>query len=498
MISRASNLRNMLLKVGSYSLDPQFEVSPSTVLVDGELNALIIKATNWNRAEMLKMLQQYDRQIPEIKISYRVLEIYAENDDRIGVDFQSWKNNEGVDLFSTGAEFSRNWGTFFTSGVQKTGKNNLSYWNFNPKWNTRYLDFMTSIGKAKCMAQGSIVAQNRKTSTIQVNSGFFYDRTYYIAGATSIAEGCSEFAYTEPNPDTILRESLAKMFTAQDLQDIYTDLGIASYLTPAGYTMRVMGTQTGTNVYYDAIASATKTKYETQGMDLPDSYYNSLTSAFSKFFTGYVKADGTPVSGAYYNTNWDNSNAAPGIIHGWLQYPMVVDGFRFDLRVTPVVTGQAAQLKFDMDSISLLGWNSDGSARTTKTSSATTVQVNYGANDFVIGGLRKSEAVRSTAGLPFFKDLPVIGRVFSTESESIKQSQLVLIAHVDYSASDDFAGADIRENIGKIAHGVNEGMNSRVGNMFFQQYGLDHDRADRVERLDHIGKKINDDYKEIK
>lgn len=498
VISRASNLRNMLIKVGSYSLDPEFEVSPSTVLVDGELNALIIKTTKWNRDEMLKMLSQYDRQIPEVKISYRVLEIYAENDDRIGVDFQSWKNNEGVDLFSTGATLSRNWGTFFTSGIQETGKNSLSYWNFNPKWNTRYLDFMTSIGKAKCMAQGSIVVQNRKTSTIQVNSGFFYDRTYYIAGATSIAEGCSEFAYTEPNPDTILRESLAKMFTAQDLQDIYTDLGITSAITPAGYTMRVMGTQTGTNVYYDAVAPATKTRNEAMGISMPDSYYNSLTSAFSKYFTGYVKADGTPVSGAYYNTNWDNANAAPGIIHGWLQYPMVVDGFRFDLKVTPVVTGKAAQLKFDMESISLLGWNSDGSARTSKTANATTVQINYGANDFVIGGLRKSEAVRSNAGLPFFKDLPIIGRLFSTENESIKQSQLVLIAHVDYSASDDFAGADIRENLGKITHGVNDGMNSRVGNMFFQQYGLDHDRADRVERLDHVGKKINDDYKEIR
>ena len=41
-------------------------------------------------------------------------------------------------------------------------------------------------------------------------------------------------------------------------------------------------------------------------------------------------------------------------------------------------------------------------------------------------------------------------------------------------------------------------MTSRVGNMFFQQYGLDEDRSDRVERLDRVGNFINDDYEEMK
>ena len=107
-ISRASNLRDMLMKVGSSELDPQFAVAPGTVTVDAELNALVVKANKWNWQDMLAMLKQYDRAIPEFKVTYRVLEIYAENDDRIGVDFQSWKNNEGVDLFSAGMINRRN------------------------------------------------------------------------------------------------------------------------------------------------------------------------------------------------------------------------------------------------------------------------------------------------------------------------------------------------------------------------------------------------------
>ena len=564
-ISRASNLRDMLLKVGSSSLDPQFEIAPGTITVDAELNALVIKASKWNWNDMLSMLKQYDRPIPEFKVTYRVIEIFAENDDRIGVDFQSWKNNEGVDLFSTGVIARRNWGTFFSSAIEGNGSSRTSYWNFNPKWNTRYLDFMTSIGKAKCLAQGEIVVQNRQTSAIQVNSGFFYDRTYYTAGAKSIAEGCTEFTYTDINPDTILRESTSKIVPLEKLNEMFQSAGVDSYLTKAGYTMRVMGTQVGTATYLDAIA---RKNYQTllaagnqvsgaegfkgvpistlsakvaealatamatgmfQNEDAAHAYLyaykadyksvydasknivmvsvdptqaaimaNTTTSPLSKYLSGYVDAEGNRYNGTYYRENYAYVDAAPGIIHGWLQYPMVTDGFQFNLKISPVITGKAASMKFDMNGLSLLGWNSDGSARRSNSQISTTVQLPYTDQEFVLGGIRKSESVRGNTGLPYLKDLPVIGRLFSTETESIKQSQLVVIAKVEYSKPDSFAGAEIRENLGKIVKGVNKGMNSRVGNMFFGQYGLDDDRADRNTRLDEVGNKINDDYKTIK
>ena len=565
-ISRASNLRDMLIKVGSSELDPQFEVAPGTITVDAELNALVVKASKWNWNDMLTMLRQYDRPIPEFKVTYRVIEIFAENDDRIGVDFQSWKNNEGVDLFSAGVIARRNWGTFFSSAIQNNGDNHTSYWNFNPKWNTRYLDFMTSIGKAKCLAQGEVVVQNRKSSLIQVNSGFFYDRTYYTAGAKSIAEGCKEFTYTDINPDTILRESISKIIPIEKLNESLADAGVNAYMTKAGYTMRVMGTQVGTATYYDAIA---RKNYQTllaggnqvsgsekykgvpistleakvaeaqaqaiaagggmlnsqnvhaylyaSNADYKELYdasktilmssltpeqaaimANTTTSPLTKYLTGYVDAEGNRYSGNYYRENYAYVDAAPGIIHGWLQYPMVTDGFQFKLKISPLVTGKAASMKFDLDGISLLGWNSDGSARRSNSKISTTVQLPYSDQEFVLGGVRKSESVRANTGLPYLKDLPVIGRLLSTESESIKQSQLVVIAKVEYSNPDSFAGARIRENLGKIVKGVNKGMNSRVGNMFFGQYGLDEDVWDRHKRLDDVGEKINDDYKTIK
>ena len=272
------------------------------------------------------------------------------------------------------------------------------------------------------------------------------------------------------------------------LQEFYAEAGSRAILQPMGYVMRMMGTQTGANTYGDVTAVVTGN--------------NNTTDPLAKFLTGYVKVnkDGSTKSvvANYYNTDWDSMNAAPGIIHGWLQYPMVTDGFKFDLNILPVVTGSAAKIKFDLSSISLLGWNSDGSARTSESNTGTTVQIGTGVQEFVIGGLRKSESVRGTAGLPFVKDLPAIGRLFSTETESIKQSQLVVIAKVTLAEPETFAGAEIRENLGKIVDSVNKGMNSRVGNMFFQQYLLDSDRTNRIDRLDAIGNIINDEYQEEK
>ena len=561
-ISRAANLRDMLLKVGSHELDPQFAVAPSCIVVDGELNALLVKAPAWSWREMQKLLQKYDRAIPEVKISYRVLEIYAENDDRIGVDFQSWKNNEGVDFFSAGMTSRRNWGTFFTSGVHENGWNRTSYWNFNPKWNTRYLDFMTSIGKAKCLARGVLVAQNRRSTQVQVGSGFFYDRTYYTAGATTIAEGTTEFAYADLNPDAIMREGINKIMPYQDLVGLYSAVArdnpsslseslIAAmpekFLQHVTYTQRVMGIQTGTSIYGDVLSQLNRTQkgvilnqtipvkaaqeaakiaaenaapyagtpaYETAYKAAYDTAYPQVlsqvtaamkdgmkvldTSALSKYIGGWVNSDGNWVAPGYYNGyyNRDQAGSSPGIIHGWLQYPMVTDGFKFDLKVRPVVTGKAAKLRFELDSVSLLGWNSDGSARTSKSGTATTVQVGLEPQEFVIGGLRKSESVRGTAGLPFLKDLPFIGRLVSTETESIKQSQLVLIAKVELSNPDDKMGAEVQEEVGKIIKQVNKGIKSPIGNMLFQQYLLDEDRADRVKRLDRLSDTITDKYRE--
>ena len=520
----AATLMNMLSIVGTNENDPQFAVSPDSMLVDAELNMLMVCAPDWSGAIIKQMLEQYDRPIPEVRVSYRIVEIYAENDDRIGLDFQSWKNNEGVDLFSAGARVRRNWSSFFHGGVDNNGSNRTSYWNFNPKWNTRYLDFLTSIGKARVLTSGSLLAKNREVSSITLNYGYFYERTDYSVDA---GYGMGEFAYTDPNPNAIYRQQLAKILPETFLRSNYfSDLSIVRF------TPRMIDFHDGvpiwspeTTVYdpitgrpvgvTDAVQSAILTMVPQSVLDnakmaavmqaisdgqvtgfRPDTGepiltadgIAAVTAAVTRAAQEYIAAHpelqqaltsqlGTLFS--FFSKGDTSAEGFPGVIHGKLQYPMAQDGFLFNLKLRPVVTGSAATIEFCGQTISLLGWNSDGSPRISDSSVSTTFQAAYGNQEFIIGGLRRTETVRSVAGLPFLKDIPVLGLLFSTENESIKQSQLVIIATVEFSAPRASGMTDAASGpIDQTLQNVNQGVDSKVGNMFFQQYGIDSDEIE--------------------
>ncbi len=526
----AATLKKMLSVVGSNVNDPQFVISPDYMLVDAELNMLMVCAPDWSGKVIKDMLNKYDKPMPEVRIGYKVIEIYAENDDRIGVDFQSWKNNEGVDLFSAGARVRRNWSSFFHGGVDNNGSNRTSYWNFNPKWNTRYLDFLTSIGKAKVLTSGTLLAKNREISAITLDYGYFYERNDY---SVDQGFGMGEFAYTDPNPNAIYRQQLAKILPETLLRDKYfSDLGIVRFTPrmidyhdgvpiwkPNTTTVDAEGnvitssaatnivTNAVTEIVYSKIVPALVAKYKAQvnaaiakgdfasvGITDPTKAEEQAaawvmtqvmtevarnTDNYKALYAPLATADLTSNLGtlfSWYSKGDTSSEGFPGIIHGKLQYPMAQGGFKFDLKVRPVVTGAAATVEFNGQTISLLGWNSDGSPRVSDSSINTTFQAAYGNQEFIIGGLRRTETVRSVAGLPFLKDIPVLGLLFSTEQESIKQSQLVIVATVEFSAPAT-TGMTEKDSgqIDKTIKNVNKGVDSKVGNMFFQHYGIDTD-----------------------
>jgi len=363
----AANLLNMVNNVGSVNNDIEFTYGTDALTIDGELNAIVMAAPFWSMKSIKEMLAEYDKPIPEVKISYKVVEIYLENDDKIGTDFQSWKNNEGADFFSAGGRYRSNWASTFAGGMNTSGSSKTEFYNFNPKWNSKYIDFLATSGKAKTLASGVVVAKNRRKSKIEVSSGLFY----------------ADVSKNIP-PETL-----------------------------------------------NGIIPEDKTK---------------LPAAVGDNFI---------------------------IQHGKIENTEIKNGFIFNLYITPVVTQKSAILDLNLNGISLLGWTSSGTPRVSNSSYQTTVQIGYDSTEFVIGGIKKSEMVRSSSGLPFFKDLPGLGWLFSTESESTKQSQLVLIATAQYSQPTDQLDPVITLNVGKITDEVEKGIKSPTNNLGFEQYYLD-------------------------
>lgn len=110
----------MVSEVGASAIDVEFDNGVDKLIVDGGLNALFVAAPFWSWKHISNMLAQYDRPIPEIRFRYKVVEIFAENDDKIGLDFQSWKNNERRGFLFRRRAFPRNWASTFGAGVNNS------------------------------------------------------------------------------------------------------------------------------------------------------------------------------------------------------------------------------------------------------------------------------------------------------------------------------------------------------------------------------------------
>lgn len=369
-INSAATLKKMVSEVGASAIDVEFDNGVDKLIVDGGLNALFVAAPFWSWKHISNMLAQYDRPIPEIRFRYKVVEIFAENDDRIGLDFQSWKNNDGADFFSAGGRFRSNWASTFGAGVNNSGSSKTEFFNFNPKWNSKYIDFLTSRGKARVLTSGVLNAKNRTTTSINVGSGLFYD-------------------------------------------------------------------------------------------DVSQKIEPGSTGSLPEPFAG--KPD-VPEAGKLE------------IPKGQQQITKVGEGFRFSLDlVEPIVTANSTTLKLHAESVSLIGWDSSGEPRLNKSEIETEVQIGNSGKNFVIGGLKKFDVVRGVAGVPLLKDLPLLGWLFSTESESTKKSQIVILASAEYSTPFDPVPTEIQANVGKIVEDVRAGVRNPLNNLGFEQYGIDSD-----------------------
>ena len=369
-INSAATLKKMVSEVGASAIDVEFDNGVDKLIVDGGLNALFVAAPFWSWKHISNMLAQYDRPIPEIRFRYKVVEIFAENDDKLGLDFQSWKNNDGADFFSVGGRFRSNWASTFGAGVNNSGSSKTEFFNFNPKWNSKYIDFLTSRGKARVLTIGVLNAKNRTTTSINVGSGLFYD-------------------------------------------------DVSQKIEPGN------------------------------------------TGSLPEPFAG--KPD-VPEAGKLE------------IPKGQQQITKVGEGFRFSLDlVEPIVTANSTTLKLHAESVSLIGWDSSGEPRLNKSEIETEVQIGNSGKNFVIGGLKKFDVVRGVAGVPLLKDLPLLGWLFSTESESTKKSQIVILASAEYSTPFDPVPTEIQANVGKIVEDVRAGVRNPLNNLGFEQYGIDSD-----------------------
>ena len=399
----AGELRDMIEAAGANVADDVTENIGGTDLIrcDEGLNLLVFNTTQFSRKNIDTVLKEYDRPYPEVRAKITVYELYAENDAKLGLDFQAWKNNDGIDLFSTGGRFMKNFASDGSALVRGGGWSDTQYLNFNPKWNTKYVDFLASKGKAKVLHTSELSIRSGTTAEIERTSQVFLAHQEEIESPEYIEE------YIH-------------------LEDVVP--GVDFDITAFTKHNRPIDISASGTVTFDVVhlSSPTATVADRYSMRLRGGEFLvdgvSHGRRIGAKFCEVTDAGGDAIE---YKSN--NVPAYKGNI-------VTTDGsdeFGFRLSLTPSVSEKATMLRMNVSNSSLIGYTSDGCPRIQQGAEVSSdFMISNDGTKLVIGGIEKRDVVSVSGGVPILKDLPILGWVFSTESESTKRSQLLVVAEV--------------------------------------------------------------------
>ena len=426
-------LAGLIRKVGMQHAGDNAELQGGidTVVPDTKLNTLMFYASPNSEPQILKMLKEYD--------------------GNLGVDFQAWKNGPGADLFAAGSRYLNGW-NLRTGNISNLVKSaHVSYINFNPKWNSRYLDFLVSKGKAKVVTSGSLNIGNGTAASIESVT-----RMPVIVAGEETAGGETQIAKSY-------------IATAVNPADTLSGLGVdqEKFQTvewvPGNAAAQFTATRTIVNgKAYDTLRISSG-HFTAGGRNLGDTcaVFNAEPT-LNDTAIAWTEAGGYPIEKD--KTRVTNSDTEYG----------------FSLTLQPYIYNKATCLALEMSNTNLIGFRSNGMPRTSRSELKTEVQLANDGNVFYIGGLDKSAVVRSVSKVPFLGDIPFLGFLFSAENETLKKTQLAAVLTVIPTSPTAALPENYKQEAGKIGEKVkNFGVRTKYyeeNDYGFDQLGLDPEK----------------------
>ena len=446
-------LAGLIRKVGMQHAGDNAELQGGidTVVPDTKLNTLMFYASPNSEPQILKMLKEYDTPTSQALVNYTIYEIESENDGNLGVDFQAWKNGPGADLFAAGSRYLNGW-NLRTGNISNLVKSaHVSYINFNPKWNSRYLDFLVSKGKAKVVTSGSLNIGNGTAASIESVT-----RMPVIVAGEETAGGETQIAKSY-------------IATAVNPADTLSGLGVdqEKFQTvewvPGNAAAQFTATRTIVNgKAYDTLRISSG-HFTAGGRNLGDTcaVFNAEPT-LNDTAIAWTEAGGYPIEKD--KTRVTNSDTEYG----------------FSLTLQPYIYNKATCLALEMSNTNLIGFRSNGIPRTSRSELKTEVQLANDGNVFYIGVLDKSAVVRSVSKVPFLGDIPFLGFLFSAENETLKKTQLAAVLTVIPTSPTAALPENYKQEAGKIGEKVkNFGVRTKYyeeNDYGFDQLGLDPEK----------------------
>ncbi len=423
----ANSLANILRNVGLSVQGDDFELEGGgdTVGIDPDLNALLFYCPKYQIKNIKTMLSLYDTPTAEVKVRYAVYELDSENDDKLGVDFQAWKNGPGADIFSAAGRFSDGWsGTAFSGLPDGTSSGSTKFFKFSPRWNTRYIDFLAAQGKANVVTTGEISIMNgiqgRITNTVEIPR---------IEDGTDIADIVTA-DYITLQDQNFLAPGDAAADGSYRIRAVSED-GTPVSSTAFNGSIVISRVSDGNRFTYFIKVLKGGSAITKDGRFVTEARCFNLILDQGVQRTSTADGSNTDGAGAAMPTDWvavspwqtdKNLN-----IYRTATRNTTSSSYGFELTITPSITELTSTMAIAMNNTSLLGFSSDGSARLSTSTVNTRMSVPNSGARLVVGGVEKTTVVQSVSKLPWLGDIPGLGWLLSSESQSSKKTRMVAV-----------------------------------------------------------------------
>lgn len=198
------------------------EGTPTVVLIpDDQTNGWLVEDAPSGIERIVEgVTNDYDLPTPQLEAFVTIYEVDINDDGQIGLDYVSWKNGPGRNLFALGAfaqkekisTFGSDYaaspliydsgkGTFGlpASEFESTGRNAAYFYDVP----SAYFDYLVTKGVARILTKSKLVALNRSTASLEIGEEILYYRAKHQADtrAGSRLQPLDPFGDNEPATD---------------------------------------------------------------------------------------------------------------------------------------------------------------------------------------------------------------------------------------------------------------------------------------------------------
>lgn len=394
---------------------------------DNELNGIIFFVNPGNIRSVADALAQYDKPIPEVKISYSVYQVDVENDARIGADFQAWRNGDGANIFSLSTRMRDGWDVrtgevATTPATRHSGA--LTTMGLAPKWNTRYLDFLRAKGVAKAVTSGTLAIRNNQTAVIDAITSTMYIKDDVpkakdvVSAVARLSKSFATDNTTEEGVSSLqLVDNLGRTVKLVDR----SGASISDVAPEKGTVNVIRGTWDGTTKYRAVVVSGDLSfDNGSKAVDLAESV---------KLTVGAFDDRGNPATITVPITFEDDVSI-------WRDAERKTDAYaeKFALNLSASVAELATVLDFNIESATTtVGFGDRGEPRMNTLDYAGRLHVPNSGAEFMIGGIEKVVNEETTAKVPWLGDIPVLGWLLGSEGSAMRRYQMVTVLKIETS-----------------------------------------------------------------